>query len=180
MLHNDLEASGIPYVTADGIADFHRLRHTFISNLAACGIHPKLAQQLARHSTIALTMDRYTHLGLIDMTTALESLPNIVSTDAKECRATGTTDDASDFGCTNGCARPAEINRFEPKSPVSLPTSKAASSANEEPRVFPRKTQENTGFSQARLAGLEPVTSGSTVRRSNQLSYSPLSSFPSG
>ena len=55
MLRNDLEAGGIPCITADGIADFHSLRHTFISNLAACGIHPKLAQQLARHSTIALT-----------------------------------------------------------------------------------------------------------------------------
>lgn len=43
MLRNDLEAAEIPYVTADGIADFHSLRHTFFSNLAAGGVHPKLA-----------------------------------------------------------------------------------------------------------------------------------------
>lgn len=73
----DLDASGIAYETADGLADFHSLRHTFISNLAASGVHPKLAQQLARHSTIALTMDRYTHVGLLDMNAALESVrPN--------------------------------------------------------------------------------------------------------
>jgi len=42
-------------------ADFHALRHTFISNLAAGGVHPKIAQTLARHSTFALTMERYSH-----------------------------------------------------------------------------------------------------------------------
>lgn len=30
------------------VADFHALRHTFISNLAAGGVHPKTAQALAR------------------------------------------------------------------------------------------------------------------------------------
>ena len=48
--------------------DFHGLRHSFISNLAAGGVHPKVAQQLARYSTITLTTDCYSHLGLIDMT----------------------------------------------------------------------------------------------------------------
>ena len=57
-----------PVDDAGRVADFHSLRHTFISNLAASGVHPKVAQQLARHSTITLTMDRYSHLGLIDMT----------------------------------------------------------------------------------------------------------------
>jgi hypothetical protein len=43
---------------ADHVADFHALRHTYISNLASAGVHPKIAQALARHSTITLTMDR--------------------------------------------------------------------------------------------------------------------------
>ena len=43
------------------VADFHALRHTFITNLARGGVHPKVAQALARHSTFALTMDRYSH-----------------------------------------------------------------------------------------------------------------------
>ena len=38
---------------AGRVADFHALRHTFITNLAAGGVHPKVAQTLARHSTIA-------------------------------------------------------------------------------------------------------------------------------
>ena len=113
MLRNDLDAAGIAYVTDDGVADFHSLRHTFISNLVAGGVHPKLAQQLARHSTITLTMDRYSHVGLLDMNAALQSLPTVTAPESQTMRATGTTDqDASDFGCTNGCTRPVEISRF--------------------------------------------------------------------
>jgi site-specific recombinase XerD len=63
--------------TSEGRADFHALRHTFISNLAGSGVHPKLAKELARHSTITLTMDRYSHVGLLDMNTALETVPGI-------------------------------------------------------------------------------------------------------
>jgi integrase len=41
---------------AGRVADFHSLRHTFISNLAQAGVHPKLAQSVARHTDINLTM----------------------------------------------------------------------------------------------------------------------------
>jgi hypothetical protein len=34
-----------------------------------------MAQILARHSSITLTMDFYTHLGIHDQTAALEKLP---------------------------------------------------------------------------------------------------------
>ncbi len=37
------------------------------------------AQTLARHSTITLTMDRYTHLALADLTSALDRLPALAS-----------------------------------------------------------------------------------------------------
>ncbi len=100
-------------VDDDGcVCDFHSLRHSFISNLAAGGVHPKVAQQLARHSTITLTMDRYSHLGLIDMTAGLSALPTIATPDTNVCRATGTTDDLSDSGCTNGCTRSGATNRL--------------------------------------------------------------------
>ncbi|MCH8854074.1 MAG: tyrosine-type recombinase/integrase, partial [Planctomycetes bacterium] len=58
------------------VADFHSLRHTFISNLANGGVHPKDAQSLARHSTITLTMDRYTHTARGKLATPLEALPD--------------------------------------------------------------------------------------------------------
>ncbi|MHC4661722.1 MAG: tyrosine-type recombinase/integrase [Planctomycetota bacterium] len=78
MIRFDLEAAEIPYVDDSGrYADFHALRHTFITNLACSGVHPKVAQDLARHSTIQLTLDRYTHTALETQVEALEKLPNL-------------------------------------------------------------------------------------------------------
>lgn len=56
-------------------ADFHSNRHTFITNLERCGVSPRIAQSLARHSDIRLTMGVYTHIGLGDQTSAIELLP---------------------------------------------------------------------------------------------------------
>jgi hypothetical protein len=78
MLKVDLKAADIPYKTAEGFADFHCLRHTFISRLAQAGVHPTIAQSLARHSTITLTMDRYTHVRSADQRAALSALPGVV------------------------------------------------------------------------------------------------------
>ncbi len=150
MLRNDLEAAAIPYVTDDGIADFHSLRHTFISNLAASGVHPKLAQQLARHSTITLTMDRYTHVGLLDMNSALESLPNIAAPDSQPMRATGTADEAAAVGCTNGCNLPAKTTQFQPLSTVSS----APSETTPKTQKTPRKHDVFAGNSQGGQADL--------------------------
>jgi hypothetical protein len=93
MFRADVIAAGIPYFDDDGlVADFHSLRHTFITNLAAGGVHPKTAQALARHSTITLTMDRYTHSLHQDWTQALETLPDLSGAKPEAQRATGTED----------------------------------------------------------------------------------------
>jgi integrase len=63
---------------------FYSMRHTFISNLARSGVSPKIAQSLARHSTIGLTMNTYTHIGLYDERAALDSLPELPVLDGKE------------------------------------------------------------------------------------------------
>ena len=69
------------------VMDFHGLRHSFITLMAQSGIHPKVAQSLARHSTITLTMDRYAHVRLFDQAEALAqrrkrckttSVPNLI------------------------------------------------------------------------------------------------------
>ncbi|MBL4701844.1 MAG: tyrosine-type recombinase/integrase [Phycisphaeraceae bacterium] len=80
MFQPDMQAAGVDYKDAGGrVADFHALRHTFITNLAQGGVHPKTAQALARHSTITLTMDRYTHSLQEDQTRALDVLPDLSS-----------------------------------------------------------------------------------------------------
>lgn len=73
---------------ADGrFFDFHALRHHFVSKIAAAGVLPKVVQSLARHSTITMTMDRYTHLGLLDTSNALDKLPALPVTAVRiDCR----------------------------------------------------------------------------------------------
>jgi len=94
MFRADLKAAGIDYRDDAGdVADFHALRHTFITHLARSGVHPKVAQALARHSTITLTMDRYTHTILEDRTAALAALPDLgAPAEADAARRTGTDD----------------------------------------------------------------------------------------
>ncbi len=74
------------------VVDFHALRHTFITRLARSGITPAVAKSLARHSTIVLTMDYYTHTLIEDERAALDRLPEIrpVAPAVMTTRATGT------------------------------------------------------------------------------------------
>jgi hypothetical protein len=59
----------------DLYADFHSLRHWFITSLARAGVSPKMAQTLARHSDIRLTLGIYTHVEQADRSAAIGSLP---------------------------------------------------------------------------------------------------------
>src|SRR5262249_4759625 len=78
LIRSDLERVGIPYVDGNGhYADFHALRKTFITNLARSGVFPKAAQTLARHSSIELTMNTYTQLGLQELAGDVEALPPV-------------------------------------------------------------------------------------------------------
>jgi hypothetical protein len=69
----DRESSGfLVYRDAKGrVIDFHALRHTYISHQVRNGVNPKIVQQNARHGSITLTMDSYTHVDLAERTGAL-------------------------------------------------------------------------------------------------------------
>ncbi len=99
------ESDYLCYQDENGLfADFHSNRHTFITNLERAGVSPRTAQTLARHSDIRLTMGVYTHIGLCDQTTAIESLPapptfGQEKNEAAVLRATGTEGPAVPFEC---------------------------------------------------------------------------------
>ena len=40
---------------------FHELRHTHATNLLRAGVHPIIAQERLGHSTVATTLDMYSH-----------------------------------------------------------------------------------------------------------------------
>lgn len=83
---NDLEEQArrersefLQYENAAGeVADFHgATRHGYISATGAGGASVKTAQKLARHSTPVLTIGRYSHARLYDLTGALEALARL-------------------------------------------------------------------------------------------------------
>ena len=88
MLKKDLKAAKIAYRDEEGrFADFHALRHTFITLLAKHNVPPKLAQSLARHSDINLTMSVYSHVGLYDQAAALAAVSAFMPSETKQRKA---------------------------------------------------------------------------------------------
>jgi integrase len=128
MLRVDLARASLPYRDEDGrVADFHALRHSYITLLERSGVSPKLAQELARHSDIRLTMNVYTHARLHDLAGAVEGLPAILGkprTEPAVLAATGTGAVCTGFVSTNDIIResmmPLEVNRGrKTRSPVA-------------------------------------------------------------
>ena len=99
MLKADLEVVKIPYVDDAGrYADFHALRHSTGSLLAASGVHPKVVQSIMRHSDINLTMSRYTHIFRGQESEAVAGMPDLTlpSKEKQKAVATGTDNLAVD------------------------------------------------------------------------------------
>ena len=146
---------------AGHVFDFHALRHQFTSNLAAAGVHPKTAQQLARHSTITLTMDRYTHLAVADVAGALDRLPEPapITQKRQEAMATGTAGRLPVPGLhTPDLAPPGG---FSGNSVASSGTERATKRGNTPSAIVPSNTQETLrkrGISRAEGKGVEPST----------------------
>jgi len=93
MLRPDLEAAGIDYVGDAGrYCDFHSLRHTTGSLLAASVVHPKVAQKIMRHGDINLTMSLYTHTLRGQEADAVNSLPDFSRSSSQSQKMTGMDD----------------------------------------------------------------------------------------
>jgi excisionase family DNA binding protein len=161
MLRRDLEAAGIPYAVEgpDGLlyADFHALRHTYLTLGGRAGIDLRTLQELAGHSTPDLTA-RYSHRRLHDLQGAVDKLPSFLPNDAEAealCQ-TGTAPTCSPLaarGCTNlGEPRPIRLRRDDgPQTatgPNALPLQEVGTGLD---RLGP--------FERERAIGFEPTTS---------------------
>ncbi len=82
MIRKDLAAAGIAYTVPgpDGVlyADFHSLRHTYLTLGGRSGIDLRTLQELAGHSKPELTA-RYSHRRLNDLAAAIGRFPNVTS-----------------------------------------------------------------------------------------------------
>jgi hypothetical protein len=95
----------------DAYADFHALRHTFITGLVSGRVNPKVAQTLARHGSIGLTMDRYTHLYAGNLASALDVLPDLSNSSRETARATGTDGNAATIRLSPGLSLSSEVGK---------------------------------------------------------------------
>ena len=168
MLKADLKRAGVAYQDASGrFADFHALRHTFISALARTGAHPKVAQTLARHKTLDMTLSRYTHVLGGDLVTALANLPAPPSPNAQTTTAalaaTGTDGDPK-----IACTLFAPDGVFDCHS-VALngATDQGADTSETDHKSLETASLDNEchDMSSIRPGGLEPPTCGSMIRR---------------
>ena len=135
--------------------------HQYISSLAAAGIHPKIAQQLARHSTIGLTMDRYTHLSIHDVTAAIDRLPGLPSVEqpaAEPQKATGT-----DGRLAHPLAQTADSTSHQ-LALVAAGSDGAETGEVHDGVRFVAEWHPSVADLKMRLLGLEPRTYGLKVR----------------
>jgi Phage integrase family len=150
------------------VADFHSLRHTFISNLARAGVHPKLAQSLARHSDINLTMSRYTHTTRGEQHEALAALPELTRPEIPAACASAA---AGGGGLTDPPPRVGKnvavyVARKGAESVSSVPPD-APKTGGSDDRQECKKRRESRGsgddsrrFAEVPRAGFEPTTPG--------------------
>ena len=112
-----------------GKADFHSLRHRFVTELVKAGVQPKDAKELARHSTITLTMDRYAHVTLQDTAAALARMPGLTGGSG-----TGAAPGAAGKGNGGGQSGAIEevTDRPAPKGELTEPVKVKAVEANRE------------------------------------------------
>ncbi len=154
---------------AGRVADFHALRHTFITRLAQAGISPKVAQSLARHSTITLTMDRYAHVRLADEAAALEALPISQDEAARPAAQDGRRSGRKKSKTTAGAQHRAQHDRCTEGVSGALPfTFGTPDSGTEMDRHAPRKPYSPaelraTGTDDARPCN-EKATRGTRTR----------------
>lgn len=79
MIKADCKAAGIEVIDNTGRSlNFHSLRHTCGSFLAASNAHVKIIQGVLRHRDINLTMSRYTHILKGQRRSAIEGMANFI------------------------------------------------------------------------------------------------------
>jgi len=163
MIRKDLDRAGVDWHPneAGAVIDFHSLRHTFASLLASSGVHPKVAQELMRHSDINLTMSIYSHVLINDRAKATAALPDF--TQNQNEAKTGTSDIPPELAEKQGDLQGVLQGVFCPKT-ADFGTNQGSENTPEEDGVNIRKTPENTGFSGVLSMGREREFESPTFR----------------
>ncbi len=98
------------YSAETGRADFHALRHTFLLRLSRAGASPKVMQEMARHSTVTMTLERYTHADIGDLSKAVQKLPSLPTTVTGSSQSESSIDPAIQTVVAGLVAGPSDID----------------------------------------------------------------------
>jgi len=177
-------------------ADFHSNRHTFITSLSRNAVSPRMAQSLARHSDIRLTMGTYTHVEVDDQRAAIESLPAPPSLRVSpgnrtpESPKVGAGADsevptlvpcgakngakqlaAKKYQASSNCIEEAVERVQKRKKPVDVSSQRALKLRTAKDTSEESQTDCHDAVSEVHPARFELATSGFVNRRSIQLNY---------
>jgi len=136
MLRLVLAAAGIAYLDDAGcVFDFHAIRGLFVTALIDAGVGIKTVQKLARHSTAALTLERYARVQAANLVAAVESLPPLPQPATQlivaEFQATGT-DDSGSIPVTGFVTGPVTVLADSPCLAASRGVAKSANSEQQD------------------------------------------------
>jgi len=143
------------------VFDFHALRHTTGAWLAMTGAHPKVVQQVLRHSSITLTMDTYGHLFPGQEADAVDRLRDFLGVPlADALRATGTDDQPQES--PQSALHYAQQSEREtvPEGAKQCANASGGPEDDTSSQVLriPGFCERTPGFSAAEGTGLEPAT----------------------
>ncbi|HUZ86151.1 MAG TPA: tyrosine-type recombinase/integrase [Candidatus Baltobacterales bacterium] len=79
-----LEKAGLPRIR------FHDLRHTAATLMLSQGVHPKIAQEMLGHTTIAITLDLYSHATATMQLGAANAIQDLLAPTPQSKRDPGT------------------------------------------------------------------------------------------
>ena len=124
------------------------------------GVSPKEHQDLARHSTYALT-SRYTHSRLYDLAAAVQSLPIPAGLNPQTLAATGTDGRQKYLGPNLGpqSAKTGDFGRQPEAHDNGLSQTKNPG----KPAVFGVFRGSDNGLSKVEAAGVEPASRGTSA-----------------
>ena len=112
-LDKDLSKANIPKWTPDGKLDFHALRTTFGTLAVESGANVKETQELERHSTPVLTMNRYVRTRPGRLEEVLEGIGRVVFGDGESrSSAQRKTTDAEEFDISDALPTTYETERM--------------------------------------------------------------------
>jgi len=170
MIEHDLIKAGIGTCDHEGRKfDFHSLRNTYVSFLAASNLPPKLVQQLARHSTPSLTFNTYARVSIENERNAVNALPvlnfcefgGIPREENRSIKPVETHGDGKTHSAIYS-AKLASKTYINQHLDAQLP----GESKSPEMAVFSAKTpilRENEGEREMGRGGFEPPTHGFSV-----------------